>query len=194
MDAYWDPTLALPRAEGIPVPEPQGTVKTLPAPATFLNGRWEDKNWRNVPGPFYGAETDTCCTGRIAAPNNIAYDEEGQEFVIRQPQTEAELHQVLMAAWMDPFGGYGADGDRHWTPDLVRDWWSHRQRLIAWGEQRLVDLDNGHVVERDAAQGLQSLLASLQDNSMRARLRAYLFWLLEGRPALSADVLRGLST
>jgi hypothetical protein len=43
-------------------------------------GRWEERSWLNVPGPFYGAETDTCATGRRAAPSNVLYTVDGQEF------------------------------------------------------------------------------------------------------------------
>jgi hypothetical protein len=31
-----------------------------------LGGTWEDRNWRNVPGPLYGAMTDNCWVGRLA--------------------------------------------------------------------------------------------------------------------------------
>jgi hypothetical protein len=43
-----------------------------------FQGRWTDRNWLNVPGPFYGAVTDNGCTGRIHAPALVLY--EGEHF------------------------------------------------------------------------------------------------------------------
>jgi hypothetical protein len=62
----------------------------------------------------------------------VLTDQWGQEFVWRQPQTVAELRAVLDAACQDPFHGYGADGDEHWTPDLVMEWWDQREGVIEW--------------------------------------------------------------
>ncbi|MBC9718950.1 hypothetical protein H9Y04_41130 [Streptomyces sp. TRM66268-LWL] len=53
-----------------------------------FNGRWEDRLWLNVPGPVYGAETDTCATGRLEAPRHIHYGGPYfTEYVYRQPQS-----------------------------------------------------------------------------------------------------------
>jgi hypothetical protein len=57
---------------------------------------WEERSWLNVPGPFYGAETDTCGTGRLAAPSNVLYTEDGQEFIWKQPQNPEQVRAVLM--------------------------------------------------------------------------------------------------
>jgi hypothetical protein len=101
-------------------------------PASYLKGDWADRNWRNVPGPFYGAETDTCECGPSAAPLNVLCDETGQEFIWRQPRSMDELRAVLDAACQDPFNGYGCDGDEHWTPETVLEWWERRERVIDW--------------------------------------------------------------
>jgi hypothetical protein len=80
------------------------------------------KNHFNVPGPFYGAETDTCCTGLHEAPGNVLLAARVQEFLFRQPSDADELRDVLSAALCECFCGYGADGDDHWTLHLIRDW------------------------------------------------------------------------
>ena len=47
---YWDPTQAVANSAGLPFGEnPQGTWKVLPEPDEYLRGRWDDRNWRNVP-------------------------------------------------------------------------------------------------------------------------------------------------
>ncbi|MGA5817126.1 hypothetical protein ACPC54_04595 [Kitasatospora sp. NPDC094028] len=43
-----------------------------------FRGRWEDRLWLNVPGPFYGGGTDNCWTGRLSAPRHVLY---GGEFL-----------------------------------------------------------------------------------------------------------------
>ncbi|MDI1461372.1 hypothetical protein QEZ54_10365 [Catellatospora sp. KI3] len=103
-----------------------------PGATGYLHGRWEDRNRRNVPGPIYTGETDTCLTGRLHAPRQVLYDEGGQEFVYRQPTTAAEVHALLTAAEEDPFQGYAVDGDEHWTADAVRAWWRDRSRTAEW--------------------------------------------------------------
>ncbi|MFH8582359.1 hypothetical protein OHB11_38840 [Streptomyces zaomyceticus] len=54
------------------------------APGAFL-GRWSERKWLNVPGPFYGAETDNCGTGRVHAPGLVLYEADHfTEYVYRQ--------------------------------------------------------------------------------------------------------------
>jgi hypothetical protein len=128
---YWDSGSELPRVAREPRSVYSG-LRGMGAPATYLKGDWADRNWRNVPGPFYGAETDTCGCGPTAAPLSVLCDETGQEFVWRQPRSMDELRAVLDAACQDPFGGYGCDGDAHWTPKTVLEWWERRERVIDW--------------------------------------------------------------
>ena len=94
----------------------------------YFTGVWGERNWLNAPGPFYGAFTDTCCCGLVAAPHNILYDANAMEFVWRQPTTLDEVIAVLDAAYQDPFVAYNWDGNDHWTPDLVMTWWDDRER------------------------------------------------------------------
>ncbi|MGV9268276.1 hypothetical protein ACWDRR_26835 [Kitasatospora sp. NPDC003701] len=76
-----------------------------------------------MPGPFYGGGTDNCLTGRIAAPGHVLYDgERFGEFVRRQPRNPAGTLLVVEAVDGDPWGGYGFDGDQHWTARAVREW------------------------------------------------------------------------
>jgi hypothetical protein len=96
-----------------------------------LNNVWGDKNWLNVPGPFYTGLTDNCYTGIPAAPYSVMIDLEGREFVYRQPRLYIEVHNLLTAAEMDPFEGYGWDGNHHWTLSLIREWWQRRDEFIA---------------------------------------------------------------
>lgn len=92
----------------------------LAEPDVYLCGKWTERNWRNVPGPLYGAQMDTCWASREYAPHNISYEaENGQEFLFRQPRSRAEVLGVLCGASNDPFSGWGFDGDEHWNLELV---------------------------------------------------------------------------
>ncbi|WP_260845039.1 hypothetical protein [Streptomyces sp. SLBN-31] len=65
-----------------------------------------------MPGPFYGAETDNCGTGRIHAPGLVLCKADHfTEYVYRQPRTAEELRQLVEAAEAEVFSGYGCDGD-----------------------------------------------------------------------------------
>ena len=102
-----------------------GTVAGAPRifasrPESFFDGLWEDRHPLNVPGPFYGAATDTCCDGPPLAPASLLYDAHGQGFVWRQPRDVAETQALLNGAESDPFAGYAWDGDSYWTLDTVR--------------------------------------------------------------------------
>ncbi len=98
-------------------------------------GKFEERNAFNIPGPFYGAQTDTCETGPLEAPENVMLDRDGQEFVFRQPTTAHELRGIIGAARCDPFLGYGADGDEHWNIRLMREWWSDMEgRIVQVGK------------------------------------------------------------
>jgi hypothetical protein len=155
---------------------------------TWMHGRWEDRNWRNVPGPFYGAETDTCRVGPEAAPANVLCDETGQEFVWRQPRTTDEVGAVLDAAYQDPFWGYGWDGDDHWTPEMVRGWWQDRGQVLEWIDDELVR----HRRRRDE-RGL-SLVAFRRhlETELSDLLRGYVLWLDERRLAEDGEPLPDL--
>jgi hypothetical protein len=96
-----------------------------------LEGNWEYKNFLNVPGPFYGAFTDTCCDGIEFAPLSVLADLNGQEFVFRQPRNSIELNSLLDAAMIEPFGGYGWDGNQHWTLSLILEWYRRKDEILS---------------------------------------------------------------
>ncbi|WP_344483449.1 ferredoxin [Nonomuraea monospora] len=165
-------------------------MRELPRPETYLLGRWEERNWRNVPGPFYGAATDTCWSGRAIAPAHVLYDDEGgQEFIYRQPLTEPEAHQVLLAAWSDPMSGYARDGDEHWTAASVREWWRERRRLLEWIDQATAKWSvSTRADEREAVTGLRDYAAYMA-GALPLDLRRYLFGLDQGRVPGDGDML-----
>ncbi|WP_344027006.1 ferredoxin [Streptomyces luteireticuli] len=161
-----------------------------PIPRDAFRGRWEDRLWLNVPGPFYGAGTDTCATGRLSAPGHVLYGgEHFTEYVYRQPRTPAEVALVVEAAAADPFLGYGCDGDRRWTPRTVREWWRDRGRIVeylaghrrTWEELAARSGQGEDIAVRD----FESHLAG----GLEADLRAFLFRLEEGRSPTPDDRL-----
>ncbi|MEU3775223.1 ferredoxin [Streptomyces sp. NPDC032472] len=187
LTTYWDPVPTVGAAAGRPLPQGGAPVQDWSAP---VPGRWEKRSRRDVPGPFYGADSDTCGTGRARAPAHVLYDDDhGQEFVYRQPRTVAETHDLICAAEADPFAGYGADGELHWTPELVRDWWRERGRVREWavGVARTWS-GSASPYEREAALGAREYIAHI-DSGLGDCLRGYVFWLAEGRPAGPGEVL-----
>lgn len=162
----------------------------LGPPEDYLRGAWADRDWRNVPGSFYGARTDSCWTGREVAPAHVVYEDEfGSEIVYRQPRNADEVHRVLTAAWNDPFGAYSADGDQHWTLGLVQQWWAERGRLTSWIDdvQRRWALSE-RADERDNAAGLRDF-GSYLDGDLETDLRHYGFWLDNRRPPRPGETL-----
>ncbi|MGW6782811.1 MULTISPECIES: ferredoxin [unclassified Streptomyces] len=197
--SYWDPLPSVRAAESGPLPAPDGGT-WRPAPehrGGWWNPRperWAERDWRNVPGPFYGAGTDNCWTGRLIAPAHVLYDDEwGAEFVYRQPRDPAQALALLGAAAQDPMGGYACDGDDHWTAELVGDWWRERGRVREWAAalHRRWSVSDG-AGEREAAGGAREYVAYI-DEGLAQDLRHYLFWLSEGRPAGPGEPLPALS-
>jgi hypothetical protein len=97
---------------------------------TEFKGLWADKLWPNTPGPFYGADTDSCGTGPLQAPYNSGFDTNGFEYIFKQPSTVQELNEVIKAAAMNVLSGYACDGDAHWTISLIQEWWKQRHELL----------------------------------------------------------------
>jgi hypothetical protein len=137
-NSYWDARRAAEAVRDEPLWNAySGSLQDMGQSEAYLKGLWDDRNWLNVPGPFYGAETDTCCAGIEQAPGHVLVDERGAEFIWRQPRNEDDLRSVLSAAFQDPFDGYAWDGDDHWTPDQVLQWWEDRGRVEEWLEHEL---------------------------------------------------------
>ncbi|MFJ7272198.1 hypothetical protein ACIQV3_37165 [Streptomyces sp. NPDC099050] len=144
---------------------------------------WEERLWRNVPGPFYTRENDNCWTGRIEAPDNVLYGgDHFTEYVFRQPRSPAEVRGLARAAAVEVTAGYACDGDVGWTPGLVREWWAARARseedLAAASAELAKSRDPQSV---DAAAGVRQYRAYLGSGGLAADLRAYVFRLGEGR-------------
>lgn len=192
---YWDPIPTVRAVVGRPLPQwgpGESAVRhdwSGPAPAG-----WGQRDWRSVPGPFYASETDTCWTGRICAPAHVLYDDDGygQEFVYRQPRTPQEVYDLICAGECELLAGYGGDGDLHWTPELVRDWWRDRGRVREWaaalGRTWAV---SERADQREAAAGAREYAAYI-DAGLGEYLREYVFHLSEGRAAGPGEALPAL--
>jgi hypothetical protein len=185
---YWDPMPTVAASAGLLMNCPGGGP--LGPAEAYLRGRWTSRDWRNVPGPFYGADTDSCWMGREVAPGHIVYDDNfGGEIVYRQPCNAEEVRFVLSAARNDPYDSYAADGDEHWTLGLVQEWWAERGRLASWIEdvqQRWSSSERAD--ERDNAAGLRDFARYL-DDGLEEYLRNYGFWLDNRRPPRPEETL-----
>ncbi|MGH3954606.1 MAG: hypothetical protein ACRDTI_11280 [Mycobacterium sp.] len=100
--------------------------RQIGVPPNYLHGCWGERNPLNIPGPFYGAATDDCADGPLFAPETLSYDHEGRGYVWRQPIDDAEVQRILEGMYSDPYEGFAWDGNEHWTPALVREWWADR--------------------------------------------------------------------
>jgi hypothetical protein len=172
---YWDP---MQHINAVFAAQPQDGL--WPGRDATFQGKWSERNWRNVPGSFYGAMTDNCWVGRLHAPRHVLYGDDidyEQEFLYRQPRSIEELRAVIVAAQEDPWAGWSCDGDAHWTPALVRQWWRDRARLREWittKHRRWSDSDRAD--EREAAMGLADYLAYL-DGALQGHLQIYSYFL-----------------
>jgi hypothetical protein len=191
---YYDPMPTVAASADLTVANYPEGERWLGPPEAYLRGQWADRDWRNVPGAFYAAGTDSCWMGRDIAPRHVVYeDDSGSEIVYRQPTSASEVQLVLTAAWNDPFGAYAADGDEHWTIELIREWWAERGRLATWiaGLQRRWSASE-RADERDNAAGLHDF-AQYLDNGLESDLREYGFWLDNRRPPQPHESLPHLS-
>lgn len=112
----------------------------------FDSNHWSNKHPFNFPGPFYTGESDTCGTGICQAPDNVALDEYGCEFVFRQPQNYPQLLRLLDAAAVETLASYSANGNEHWTYSACKDWWHNRRELVVALSQPAVQrANNGQV-------------------------------------------------
>lgn len=141
-------------------------------PASF-----SDRNRLNIPGPIYGAETDTCTTGPAEAPKNVLLDENGQEFIFKQPSNPVEFRDVVSAAICECFQGYGADGDSHWRLTSIREWWKDRGEMCACVHQEFGDSES-HLKWKDGLNG-----------AFAPYLQVYAFYVENGRVPDELDVL-----
>lgn len=144
---------------------------------------WNQRSRLNVPGPFFGGETD-CGIGE-QVPAHILFSEDHSEFVFRQPRSPREVDDFLEAPYGEPLGGYAWDGDEHWTPGLVRAWWRERDGVREWILAELADRKDSYNDEAT----LREYLADLDGGALERYLRGYLFWLTEGREPVLGEEL-----
>ncbi|MFF7474263.1 ferredoxin [Streptomyces sp. NPDC008092] len=161
----------------------------LPSAREFTHsmgsGRWEDRSRLNVPGPFYAGVTDDGLNGPYYLPRHVLSSDEHYEFVYRQPANPREVAGLVEIAAAEPQGGYAWDGDQHWTPEAVRQWWAGRASVRAWIAGELDD-------RRNEKEALRQYAAYL-DDGLEDYLRGYLFWLTEHREPRTDEELPTLS-
>jgi hypothetical protein len=93
---------------------------------------WDERTMLTVPGVIWSVSSDTCATGRLSAPDNIAYDHDWREFVFRQPRNEAELAAIMSAESEEVFGCYRFDGLSRWTSRSVGAWFQDMEVLLGY--------------------------------------------------------------
>jgi hypothetical protein len=156
---------------------PMGTFG-VQRPERYFLGRWEDRHLLNVPGPFYGASTDTCCDGPPLALYSLMTDAEGFGFVWRQPRSDAETLSLMTGCSSDPLSGFGWDGDQRWTPALVRQWWSERENRSQTVAAAVHEVTSYNYYPENIG---TAYLTYLHGDDIVRDLRRYLFFLIEGR-------------
>lgn len=144
----------------------------------YFPAPFSEKNPLNMPGPIYGAETDTCCTGPQEAPDNVLLDRNGQEFVCRQAGNALEFRNLLSAALCECFEGYGANGDAQWRLSTIRQWWRDREDMIR------EPVPEQHCKAETIQQWHHALRGGAKDY-----LRIYAFFAEIGRPPTPKDPL-----
>ncbi|QMU71626.1 ferredoxin [Streptacidiphilus sp. P02-A3a] len=153
------------------------------------DAKWAEKNWLNVPGPFYTGETDTGMNGPVHAPRMILCGEDGMEFVYRHPRSPDDVRTLLEAAWGEPMGGYAWDGDERWTPDSVRSWWADRSRLRTWIADEISRCSESRFPHDQATLPALREFSQSLDGRLPQYLRGYIFWLTEGREPAPSELL-----
>jgi hypothetical protein len=130
-------------------PQPQAreeiSAKVLRPPSD-----WESRTFLGVPGVVWSVSSDTCATGRLSAPDNVAYDHCHREFVFRQPRDERELAAVMSADSEEVYSCYRYDGLARWTPAAFDAWVQDMEVIVGYLRDALAkDL------EPEQAQGLR---------------------------------------
>lgn len=163
--AYWDP-----------LPDARAMTDSVG------DGRCEDRSRLSLPGPFYAGVTYCGLNGPYDLPEHVLLGDDQSEFVHRQPADPREVAALVEIAHGEPMGGYGWYGDRHWTPEAVREWWACRGEVREWTAEE----SKGGGANDPAA--LRRYAAYL-DDGLEAYLRGYVFWLTEGRQPLRSESL-----
>jgi hypothetical protein len=153
-------------------------------------GKWEDKHWMNTPGPIYCGETDNCGTGPDSAPYNVGLDNEAFQAIYRQPTSLGELQQVVDAASFDPFHGYGADGNLHWSYEAIKEWSTGPRQQVEQEVRRLYEARGvlGNNINPMSPNELKWWLGYLKAG-MQQYLQVYAFFLDNGHIPTESDRL-----
>lgn len=83
-------------------------------------------------------------TGRPSAPNNIAYDDLGREFVYRQPANEPKFAGIMSADSEEVFSCYRFDGLERWTVPAVEARQDDHSLTLGWLKHCLAN-ENDHL-------------------------------------------------
>ena len=118
----------------------------------------------------------------MEAPNNVLYDEDGREFIFRQPRNEPEVQNVVMAACVDPFQAYRFDGLLRWDIGSIQAWWHERRRLIEWIQQ---EIESPHFDQMDGLREFEYHLIYEAEHF----LKSFIFVLDTGRLPTKNDRL-----
>ncbi len=86
---------------------------------------------------MWTVSSDTCATGRLSAPDNVAYDGYCREFVFRQPRDAAELGAVMSADSEEVFACYRFDGLDRWTSRSVAAWREDVEVVLGYARHAL---------------------------------------------------------
>lgn len=108
---------------------------------------WDCRTPYTVPGLVWTVGSDTCMTGRLSAPDNIAYDPLGREFVYRQPLNEAGLAAIMSADSEEVFACYRFDGLERWTRQSLDAWLDRRDVIVGWLEHCLATEREGEIAD-----------------------------------------------
>lgn len=106
---------------------------------------WDTRAFLTVPGIIWTVSSDTCATGRLSAPENVAYDHHYREFVFRQPRDEAELAAIMSADSEEVFGCYRFDGLNRWTSLSLAAWVADKEVIVGYLRHVLAAGDNSEI-------------------------------------------------
>ena len=129
---------------------------------------WDERTMLTVPGVVWSVSSDTCATGRLSAPDNIAYDHDWREFVFRQPRNEAELVAIMSAESEEVFGCYRFDGLSRWTTRSVGAWCQDLEVLLGYLRWTLTTEPDPEI-----ATGLQQYETELTSSEFRTYLSEF---------------------
>jgi len=109
---------------------------------------WDERAVLTIPGVVWTVSSDTCATGRLSAPDNVAYGHWYREFVFRQPRDTDELGAVMSADSEEVFACYRFEGLEWWTSRSVGAWHEDVEVVLGYARHALaetVDPDSSDV-------------------------------------------------